>query len=109
VYTLRLVSKPLPISEVRRRLSALVERVARGAKPIAISRYGNELAVLVGAERYARLARGKGASTPRARSLEGTLSLTCPPGELIKERGRLSELWLAGVAARTSPDQRRRP
>jgi len=99
-------SKPLAISEARRRLSALVERVARGAGPIAIGKYGNERAVLVGADQYARLVRRTRTGTEQPASLEGTLSLTCSPEELIAERRRLGELWLAGVTGRAKPDRR---
>jgi prevent-host-death family protein len=40
----------LRISEARRRLSQLVERVARGGGPIAIGRYGRERALLISPE-----------------------------------------------------------
>jgi prevent-host-death family protein len=103
-----MAAKPLAISEARRRLSALVERVARGARPIAIGRYGSERAVLVGADEYARLTRTRNAraGTEQSRSLEGTLVLTCSPEELIAERRRLGELWLGGVG-RSRPNRRR--
>lgn len=43
---------PLRISEARKRLSQLVERVAQGGAPVAIGRYGRERAILVSAEEY---------------------------------------------------------
>jgi prevent-host-death family protein len=106
LYKTGMSAKPLAISEARRRLSALVERVARGAAPIAIGRYGSERAVLVGADEYARLTRRTRTGTERPGSLEGTLSLVCSPEELIAERRRLGELWLAG-GARPNPNRLR--
>jgi prevent-host-death family protein len=90
-------AKPLAISEARRRLSALVERVAGGGGPIAIGRYGSERAILVGADEYARLTSGTPPGRGKPRSIEGTLTLACPPEELIVERRRLGALWRTGV------------
>jgi prevent-host-death family protein len=98
-------ARPLPLSEARRRLSALVERVACGGAPVAIGRYGRERAVLVGAEHYARLAGARRAASARLNSLEGSLVLECSPAELIAESRRLGELWLAGSGV---PSGRRR-
>lgn len=101
-----MVSKPLAISDVRRRLSALVERVARGGAAVTIGRYGAERAVLVGADEYARLRRAQqGAGKRRPPSLAGTLRLTCSPAELEDESRRLGDLWLASLPA---PRRRRR-
>jgi prevent-host-death family protein len=101
-------SRPLQLSEARKRLSALVERVARGGTPVAIGRYGRERAVLVGAEHYARLARTAKQQTQRLGSIEGTMTLTCTPEELIAESRRLGELWLAAVEGK-APAVRKRP
>ena len=103
-----MAAKPLAISEARRRLSALVERVARGAGPITIGRYGSERAVLVGADEYARLTRTRGTRSGKeqSRSLEGTLLLMCSPEDLIAERRRLGGLWLAGIG-KPKPNRRR--
>jgi len=96
------------VSEARRRLSALVERVAHGGAPVTIGRYGRERAVLVGAEQYARLVR---AAQPRATqppvTLEGSLELTCAPQELLQESRRLGELWMTAVDQ--PPRRTRRP
>jgi prevent-host-death family protein len=89
-----MASQPLQVSEARKRLSALVERVARGGSAVTIGRYGRERAVLVGAEQYARLTRAAKRSMPRRQTLEGTLELLCTPEELIAESRRLGELWL---------------
>jgi len=105
-----MVPQPLQVSEVRRRLSALVERVAHGGAPIAIGRYGRERAVLVGAEQYARLVRTSKTLSRRNRAtLEGTLELTCTPAELIKESRRMGESWMAAVDGRARQPPRRRP
>ena len=88
-------SQPLQVSEARKRLSALVERVAQGGSAVTIGRYGRERAVLVGAEQYARLTRAAKRSAPRRQTLEGTMELLCTPEELVAESRRLGELWLA--------------
>jgi prevent-host-death family protein len=90
-------SQPLQVSEARKRLSALVERVARGGPAVAIGRYGRERAVLVGAEQYARLTRAAKRGAPSQHTLEGTMELLCDPAELTAESRRLGELWLAAV------------
>ena len=89
------MTTPLRISEARKRLSQLVERVARGGAPVAIGRYGRERALLVSAEEYRRLKT----STRRAKppTLEGTLTLECSPEELIAESRRLGDFWVASV------------
>jgi prevent-host-death family protein len=95
---------PLRISEARKRLSQLVERVARGGAPVAIGRYGRERALLVSAEEYRRLKT----FTPHAkppRTLRGTLTLECSPEELIAESRRLGDFWLASVD-KTEPKRR---
>ena len=96
---------PLRISEARKRLSQLVERVARVGAPVAIGRYGRERALLVSAEEYRRLQssarRGK-----RPQTLEGTLTLECSPQDLIAESRRLGDFWLASV---DKPEPNRRP
>jgi prevent-host-death family protein len=103
-------SQPLQVSEARKRLSALVERVARGGPAVAIGRYGRERAVLVGADQYARLTRAAKRGTPRQHTLEGTMELLCSPAELAAESRRLGELWLAAVdsAPRERPRRGRR-
>jgi prevent-host-death family protein len=45
------MTTPLRISEARKRLSQLLERVARRGAPVAIGRYGRERALLVSAEK----------------------------------------------------------
>jgi prevent-host-death family protein len=90
-------SQPLQVSEARKRLSALVERVARGGAPVTIGRYGRERAVLVGAEQYARLTRAARSAAGRRRTLEDSMELLCTPAELAAESRRLGELWLAGL------------
>jgi prevent-host-death family protein len=85
----------LQVSEARKRLTALVERVARGGGSIAIGRYGRERAVLVGIDEYTRLVGRARRRSGRAPSLEGTLTLACSPSELEAESHRLGELWLA--------------
>jgi len=102
-------SEPLQLSEARRRLSALVERVARGGPPIAIGRYGRERAVLVGADEFARLRRAASSRTARRpATLEGTLTLTCTPEELIAESRKLGELWLTAFEESAQRLKRRR-
>ena len=101
-------SRPLQLSEARKRLSALVERVARGGTPVAIGRYGRERAVLVGAEQYARLTSAAKRSAPRRRTLEGTMELLCTPEELVAESRRLGELWLTAFEDSAKRLQRRR-
>jgi prevent-host-death family protein len=100
-------SQPLQVSEARKRLSALVERVARGGAPVTIGRYGRERAVLVGAEQYARLTRAAKRGAPRRQTLEGTMELLCSPAELAAESERLGALWLAAVDS-TPPQRPRR-
>jgi len=102
-------SEPLQLSEARRRLSALVERVARGGPPIAIGRYGRERAVLVSADQYARLLRAAKRGSPRPRTIEGTMELLCTPAELAAESRRLGELWLAALDGAAGPRRRRAP
>ena len=87
---------PIPISEARKHLSQLVERVANGAGPIAIGRYGEERALLVSPVEYRRLKNGIG-RTPRRRTLEGMITLNCSPEGLMEESRRIGELWLAGL------------
>jgi prevent-host-death family protein len=93
---------PLRISEARKRLSQLVERVARGGAPVAIGRYGRERALLVSAEEYRRL---KTQRAKRPRTLAGTLTLECSPEDLIAESRRLGDFWLASVD-KTEPKRR---
>lgn len=96
---------PLRISEARKRLSQLVERVAQGGAPVAIGRYGRERAILVSAEEYGRL------KTPPKRvdrTLAGTLTLACSPHELISESRRLGDLWLAAFENRRQTRRSRR-
>ncbi len=103
-------SRALQVSEARKRLSALVERVARGGGAIAIGRYGRERAVLVGAEQYAKLTRAAKRGAPRRPTLEGTMELLCSPEELIAESERLGALWLEPLdesASQAKPDRRR--
>jgi prevent-host-death family protein len=100
-------SRPLQLSEARKRLSALVERVARGGAAVAIGRYGRERAVLVSAEQYARLVRAAKRGSPRPRTIEGTMELLCTPAELAAESRRLGELWLAALDG-TAGQRRRR-
>jgi prevent-host-death family protein len=103
-----MASDPIPVAEARRRLSALVERVARGGRPVAIGRYGRERAVLVGAEQYADLERHAARrGRPRA-TLEGSLRLTCTPAELAAESARLGRIWLEATAAEPKARRRRR-
>ncbi len=90
-------SQPLHVSEARKRLSALVERVARGGAAVTIGRYGRERAVLIGADQYARLTRAAKSDSSRRRTLEGTMELLCSPAELAAESDRLGELWLAAL------------
>ena len=87
---------PLRISEARKRLSQLVERVARGGAPVVIGRYGRERALLVSAEEYRRLKSSTRRAKPQ-QTLEGTLTLECSAEELIAESRRLGDFWLASV------------
>jgi prevent-host-death family protein len=103
-----MASRSLQVSEARRRLSALVERVAQGGAPITIGRYGRDRAVLVGAEHYARLARTALRQRRPLRSIEGTMTLTCTPEELIAESRRLGDLWLAAFDESSKRLTRRR-
>jgi prevent-host-death family protein len=96
LYKKFMPSHALQISEVRKRLSALVERVAQGGRPVAIGRYGRERAVLLGAEDYAKLTR-KSKRLSAATTLEGSLALTCTPEALMAESREIGRLWLAGV------------
>jgi len=92
------MTAPLRISEARKCLSQLVERVARGGVPIAIGKYGRERVLLVSAEEHRRLKT----STRRAKpppTLEGTLTLECSPEELIAGSRRLGDFWVASVDA----------
>ena len=101
--------QPLQVSEARKRLSALVERVARGGAPVTIGRYGRERAVLVGADEFARLRRAASTTTARRPpTLEGMLTLTCTPEELIAESRQLGELWLAAFEESTKQLTRHR-
>lgn len=100
-------SHPLHVSEARKRLSALVERVARGGPAVAIGRYGRERAVLVGAEQYARLTRAAKRAARRRHTLEGTMELLCSPAQLATESRQLGELWLAALDG-ASPRRSRR-
>ena len=99
-------SRPLQVSEARKRLSALVERVARGGPAVTIGRYGRERAVLVGADQYARLTRAARHGASRRHTLEGTMELLCSPAELATESRQLGELWLAALDS--APPQRPR-
>jgi prevent-host-death family protein len=99
----------LQVSEARRRLSALVDRVAQGGAPVTIGRYGRDRAVLVGAEHYARLTRTALRQRRPLRSVEGTMTLTCTPEELIAESRRLGDLWLAAFDESSKRLTRRRP
>lgn len=99
-------SQPLQVSEARKRLSALVERVARGGPAVPIGRYGRERAVLVGAEQYAKLTHAARRGAPRQQTLEGTMELLCSPAELAAESRRLGEVWLATLDS--APPQRPR-
>jgi prevent-host-death family protein len=95
LYKIGMPSKPIRISEARKQLSRLVERVASGGAPVTIGRYGREGAVLVSAEEYRRLKNSTPAKPPL--TLEGTMTLECSPAELIAESRRLGELWLAAI------------
>ena len=80
-----------------KRLSQLVERVARGGgAPVAIGRYGRERALLVSAEEYRRVKTSTRPAKPPP-TLEGTLTLECSPEELIAESRRLGDFWVASV------------
>jgi prevent-host-death family protein len=85
----------LRISEARKRLSQLVERVARGGAPVAIGRYGRERVMLVSAEEYRRLKTSTRRAKPR--TLEGMLTLECSPEDLIAESRCLGDFWLASL------------
>ena len=104
-----MASHSLQVSEARRRLSALVEWVAQGGAPVTIGRYGRDRAVLVGAEHYARLTRSALRRRPPLRSIEGTMTLTCTPEELVAESRRLGDLWLAAFDESSKRLTRRRP
>jgi len=90
-------ARPVQIAEARRRLSALVDRVARGGGPVVIGRYGHERAVLMGMDDYVHLTRTKRRRRNPAHSLEGSLELPCTPAELEAESRRLGEEWLARI------------
>src|SRR5215475_3720752 len=105
----RMAYQPLQVSEARKRLSALVERVARGGAPVTIGRYGRERAVLVGADEFARMRRAASTTTARRPpTLEGMLTLTCTPEELVAESRKLGELWLAAFEESAKQLKRRR-
>jgi len=98
----------LGISEARKDLSRLVERVARGGAPVAIGRYGRERALLISVEEYEGLKAPGRRLKPQ--TLEGTLTLQCSPEELIAESRRLGDFWLAALASPTRKRRsRRRP
>jgi prevent-host-death family protein len=101
-----MASDPIPVAEARKRLSALIERVARGGRPVTIGRYGRERAVLVGAEEYADLERQATRRGKKRATIEGTLRLTCTADELVEESGRLGKLWLEATGV--EPKKRRR-
>jgi glycine/D-amino acid oxidase-like deaminating enzyme len=65
--------------------------------------------VLVGAEHYARLTRTALRQRRPLRSVEGTMTLTCTPEELIAESRRLGDLWLAAFDESSKRLTRRRP
>lgn len=100
-------SRPLPIHEARKRLSSLVERVAKGGSPVAIGRYGRERALIVGADQYARLTKERPGRAKEGVSIEGTLTLSCTAADLIAESRRLGELWLQGLEGRAGAERRR--
>ncbi len=102
-----MATQPLQVSEARKRLSALVERVARGGAAIPIGRYGRERAVLVGAEQYAALTRAAKRQASKRQTLEGTLELLCSPAELAAESTRLGALWLDALDAKPARRARR--
>jgi prevent-host-death family protein len=104
-----MASQPLRVSEARKRLSALVERVARGGTAVTIGRYGRERAVLVGAEQYARLTRAAKGAAARRHTLEGTMELLCTPAELVAESRTLGDLWLTAFDQSAQRLTRRRP
>ena len=108
LYKFHVASRPLAISDARKRLSALVERVARGGAPVTIGRYGAERAVLVGADEYARLRHGLEREAPAVPSLAGSLKLTCSPAELAEESRRLGALWLTALDQSPTRARRRR-
>ncbi len=107
-----MASRSLQVSEARRQLSTLIERVAQGGASVTIGRYGRDRAVLVGAEEFARLRRASQTKAARQpATLEGMLTLTCTPAELIAESRKLGELWLAALdqaAKRRTPRRRAR-
>jgi prevent-host-death family protein len=96
LYKNRMARNPIQISEARKNLSRLVERVANGGGPIAIGKYGEERALLVSPVEYRRLKNANG-RTPRRRTLEGLFELTCTPEELMEESRRLGDLWVASL------------
>lgn len=96
-YNIGMPSRPLPIHEARKRLSSLVERVAKGGSPVAIGRYGRERALIVGADQYARLTKERPRRSKGIVSIEGTLTLSCTPADLIVESRHLGDLWLEGL------------
>jgi prevent-host-death family protein len=106
-----MASQPLQVSEARKRLSALVERVARGGRAVTIGRYGRERAVLLGAEQYARLTRAAKRGVRRGQTLEGTMELLCSPAELAAESRRLGEAWMDALDKPPArrPSRTRRP
>jgi prevent-host-death family protein len=97
----------MQISQARKQLSRLVERVAAGGAPIAIGRYGTERAILISVNEYRQLKNAARAAAPP--TLEGTVTLECSPEELIAESRRLGNLWLARIdRAQNEPRSRRR-
>ena len=103
-----MASDPIPVGEARRRLSALIERVARGGRPMTIGRYGRERAVLIGAEQFADLERHAVRRGRKTATIEGTLRLTCTPDELAAESTRLGKMWLEAIGAEPKKRRRRR-
>lgn len=49
----------LPATEVRERLSAILDQVASDGEPIFITRHGRAQAVLLGVEQYDELTKGQ--------------------------------------------------
>jgi prevent-host-death family protein len=103
-----MASDPIPVGEARRRLSSLVERVARGGRPVSIGRYGRERAVLIGADQYAELERRAVGRRKGPATIEGSLRLTCTPQELVAESARIGRMWLDAVGSATRKRRHRR-
>ena len=88
---------------------ALTARSGVAARPpalVAIGRYGRERAVIVGADQYARLTKERQRPPKGAVAIEGTLTLSCAPADLIAESRRLGELWLQGLEGDAHPERR---